>query len=704
MSVCARPRRRTATHLVGALVAVAATTATSAAAPAATVPHESLAPDRQDLQLALAVEDQDFAVPPGSTWSIRLRLDGPVDGIEPVDAPGDDVVVVVVAHQRVEDQAELVAALDGALSDVVDRVDVPISDVATATSDGAELDLTVPTSAERGDDALTLGSAGLYPVSLLVQRNGFTLANQLTFLERLPNTPSDGPGLGIAVLAAVDELGPEPTADQLDAGRRQLESLVRLGRATDGPITVALPPAQVSAADEALVDDLGDALASAELLALPANQLDPSAAVAIGGADEFSRELREGEDTLARLLPDTPTRRAAWLTSDPVSTAAASMLRDPLGFRLLVLDQGVYSTLDGNIGGFTDSSLTVETDLGDGGTLPTALVSPLGTELDTDRREAAGSTPTEAAVRVVAELLTISRELGPDQRRNVVLATPAVALPDPATVAAITRFATDHPDLDMTTLSRLVGTTDTMLVDGEPVTLRLPERAGPDLGARAERIDLTRVYAASAASMLPDIERSMVWQADLDTLLSTGLSDERVDTTLDRLSEEIDAVYASVTAPEPFTFTLTGRSSTLRVNVRNSTDEQRTVVVRATSPKLRFPDGDLEVTLEPGLNEIELPVEALANGTSSVELVILTPAFQQRIGNPTFLTAKVNALTGLGQVITGGAVVVLASWWFSHLRRNRRRRRAATALVEADPDAPAISPDAAEATAGEHHD
>ena len=39
------------------------------------------------------------------------------------------------------------------------------------------------------------------------------------------------------------------------------------------------------------------------------------------------------------------------------------------------------------------------------------------------------------------------------------------------------------------------------------------------------------------------------------------------------------------------------------------------------------------------------------------------------IGEPIVLTARVNALSGLGQLLTGAALLVLATWWFSHFRR-----------------------------------
>jgi hypothetical protein len=41
------------------------------------------------------------------------------------------------------------------------------------------------------------------------------------------------------------------------------------------------------------------------------------------------------------------------------------------------------------------------------------------------------------------------------------------------------------------------------------------------------------------------------------------------------------------------------------------------------------------------------------------------------------MTARVNALTGLGQFVFGALALVLASWWFQHIRR----RRAASAAT-----------------------
>ena len=108
--------------------------------------------------------------------------------------------------------------------------------------------------------------------------------------------------------------------------------------------------------DPALSQSLRTALVDDEVLSQPSEQLDPSSAVAIGEEQTFTRRLGDGEDLIAEALPGVAGTRSAWLTTSPVSTDAAIMLRD-LGFDLLALDMDTYGQLDGNIGGFVDTTL-----------------------------------------------------------------------------------------------------------------------------------------------------------------------------------------------------------------------------------------------------------------------------------------------------------------------------------------------------------
>jgi len=158
-----------------------------------------------------------------------------------------------------------------------------------------------------------------------------------------------------------------------------------------------------------------------------------------------------------------------------------------------------------------------------------------------------------------------------------------------------------------------------------------------------------------------------------------------------------------VQPPDSFSVTLTGRSTELRLRIENQSEDELRVLVRPSSSKLRFPSGDMLVMLEPaGATRVEIPVVARSNGTSRAEITLLTPNGRV-IAGPVVVTAHVNAITGLGQVITGGAVLVLASWWGSHLLRRRRARRAAAGLAIDDgivEEPFVLSPDAAEVGAG----
>jgi hypothetical protein len=614
--------------------------------------------------------------------------------------PRVDADVRVILYRSIDENDELAAALAGDLPNSIDTLELPLDGALDVNGGTTTLTVEAPTTAQPNPAAaaLSMRVPGLYPIAVELRVDGLVVAEHVTFVERLATDPPTTPPLNLAVVAAIDDPGPAPSPVELADGRRDLVAIADLATRAAGPVTAAIPPVLVAdlSADSELAGTLAEGLDGAELVSQPADELDPSSAVAIGEAETFTRELREGEDALAAALPTAPARRSAWLVTSPLSGPAAAELRN-LGFRLLVLDSEIYGSLDGNVAGYQDPSLGVEADIGDGFVMPALVVAPSAELLDADYLRATGMTASEAAVQLLAEAVTISRDS--DRRRSIVLATPEIGIPDGDVVATVTALATELPGVELVPLSALPGATDTMRVRRNPVTVTLPSEAGPDLSERAQRINLTRLSVESAASMMVDETQAQEWRAELETLLSTGLDDATVDATLDRISSEADAVRDSVAVPPAFPFTLTGRESVLRLNIRNDADEPRRVVVRARSPKLTFPNGDLEVELEPsGNTEIELAVVARSNGTSSVEVELVTPALEQTVDGPVVLTARVNALTGLGQVITGGAVLVLVSWWFGHFRRRRRAR-----LNGADnggPPAPDLSPDAAEAIAG----
>jgi Family of unknown function (DUF6049) len=194
-------------------------------------------------------------------------------------------------------------------------------------------------------------------------------------------------------------------------------------------------------------------------------------------------------------------------------------------------------------------------------------------------------------------------------------------------------------------------------------------------------VDAVREDANHAASMLVDSPRPATWVSELDAI-QAGTADGASGERLAAIDAEIDAVLSAIESPEPFTFTLTGTSNTLRLPIRNTSEEPLRVDIRVRSPKLTTDEPTQQVDL-PALSSVEVnvPVEARSRGTFTIEVDVLAPD-GHRLGPPVVLKGRVSHVSGLAQVMTGGAAVVLASWWYTHLRRRRAERHAQRAMIQ----------------------
>ena len=561
---------------------------------------------------------------------------------------------------------------------------------------------------------LKMDRPGIYPlrVQLLIgdrtDRN--VVATAGTVVQRLAGADDAdvevAPPIDLAVVAVT--AAPPPRADEVlvDLARTRLDESIELAAQVEVPVTLEVPPPLIAdlAATPAGAERLATSLDGDELVALPLLPLDVSSAVSAGRGDAYTRLVRAGEDVLTEAVPTTPSRRDVWITTDPLSSGGAQLLRD-LGTRFVVIGAELYAdTISDEL---PPTDRFVEAELPDGGTLPILVVGPISEQLTSAAadRILAASTSVEWGVETFAEMLVeqfaddaattaaAARPTAPP-RRSRVLTTPDMTRPDPRLIQALSELSATTPSVRFTPASALTGVTDVALDDGDPVAVQLPDVAGPSLDARVELLDTTALQLASAASMLPpDDPRPAEWTAELDSLISTGYSDAEVETATAELIAEADELKQAVQLPEPFTFTLTGRSGTIEVRIGNTLDEPLDVVVALDSSKVTFPKGDQRVTLFP-LDEtsVIVPVEAESNGTSSINLVVATPA-GEALGEPVTLTARVTALTGLGQVLTGGFVLVLLTWWFSHWR-SRRRSELATDRRERHPSNGELGSDA----------
>lgn len=663
-------------------------------------------------------------------------------------AGADDLAgsVTITAYEAITSIDRLIVLDEQGPTKAVDRVTLAAADVLTFGDGIASGELAVPVGIVAPTGAATssidLDRPGIYPVTIDVQIAGEIVASSLTFIEVVDADESIGAPLAVSIVAGVDDPGPWPSPTELAGASIELAKLIELAEAVDGPLSIALPPVLVrrlTAAPDAgdatsetadapetstpptsepssgttattlgelpsrpgatspafagieSPDALLDAFRADELLGVPAVALDPSALIEIDQRDLFTGQLRLGEDILSTASPRAVVSRAVWVSERPISADAVVMLRN-LGIRMVVVSDDVAEAL----GVPTDAPAArpFGVNLGNDGALPAMTFSPLGAQLQTPLATQSTSTTNDNAVRLLVEL-QLSR-VGADVPA-IVLATPRVTVPDPAVTAQFVALANDMPDISVVPISRLPGLVDGALAGGasEPVTL--PAVAGADLTSRLSAVTTAREDAVHASSMLVDSDRSSEWTAELDRVMSSEIDDATAFQQLQNTRADIDAVLGAIVPPDPFTFTLTGTSSTLRIRVQNTSSAPLNVQVLVRSPKLTFPEQPPVTTVPAGeTTEIPVAVEARSNGTFTVEVDVLAPD-NARLARPVILKARVSRVTGLSQVVTGGAVLVLVSWWYSHLRRNRRRRVAAAATAsESTIPFDALAPDAAE--------
>ena len=264
----------------------------------------------------------------------------------------------------------------------------------------------------------------------------------------------------------------------------------------------------------------------------------------------------------------------------------------------------------------------------------------------------------------------------------VVLGAPGLAVPDGEVTARLAGFVESPPGHEhRCACHAFPGIAVGGLANGDPA-IALPAVAGADLTARRVDIEAVREDANHAASMLVDSPLPEAWGRRLDALLSSDIDDATAAGRLAEIDAEVDDVLSAIVAPEPFTLTMAGTSNTLRLPIRNTGAEPLRVDVRVRSPKLTTDEPTQRVEV-PALSsvEVEVPVEARSKGTFTIEVDVLAPD-GHRLGPPVVLKGRVSHVSGLSQVVTGGAALVLVSWWYTHLRRRRAERRAQRAMIQ----------------------
>ena len=78
------------------------------------------------------------------------------------------------------------------------------------------------------------------------------------------------------------------------------------------------------------------------------------------------------------------------------------------------------------------------------------------------------------------------------------------------------------------------------------------------------------------------------------------------------------------------------------------------------------------VTLAAGsTTEVEVAAGTRTNGRFPISVRVTTPVGNQEVVPYITITAKVNAIAGLGQLVGISLLLVILAWWWSNWRRSR---------------------------------
>jgi hypothetical protein len=521
-------------------------------------------------------------------------------------------------------------------------------------------------------NSLRLTKDGVYPIQISFMQDGQPVSKLTTFVNFF-NSTIETARLPIAIASTVTTplaLAPNGTIAISDATRNQLTDLAQTLEGGAAPLSVQVSPEildglarSTQPVDTDLLARLQTAFANHDLLRAPFVPVDPSSAMRTGRANDFSPmrdlgdeiiELRNGEKNLSPNI---------WFSNVLVDAGGANLLSGSNVHTVVITPQAAakIGTLDNYAKPYriSDDVALRTTDPVFAKTLSSKQINPVIT-----------------AYSLASELLAQRQEVidggGVLSSNFVILTTTSGAPIDSALLASLAVAIDRAPQLRLRALSSLPrANTEATLVD-------VPRSKGVDVSVAGKANDSLADEYASTSMMLPsDAPQHAAWTNSRLVMLDDRLSSDEFALYFKGFRNQLRMLRASVSVPESLSFTLGGRESDLRLQLRNDAAVDLTVSVEISSAKLQFPNEERIVTVPAnGAIDLVIPVVARASGRFPIAVVLYTPDGLVQAGQRVQLTARVAAIAGLGLVVSGAAALVLLAWWLSHWRAKRRKSAA----------------------------
>lgn len=583
-------------------------------------------------------------------------------------------LIRIVAKSPVTTRDQVIGAVDGSVALAsISQVEIPIA--KALPSAGGNLTFVVATTVRASKIALTIKDPGIYPIDVEIVRANSVVAKLTTFVNifdaafAYPKMP-----VAIAVsIASPPTLQPNGTTLITNGVRTQLTRLAELLDGRAGPISVQVQPELLDGlersndvADNDLLTRLRAQFVQHELLTTTFVPFDASSAKRSEMTSQFAEQLRRGEDIVDINDGEAIPSRNVWLSRNSVDADGMSLLND-FGVKTVVLLPQAAANL-GSLENYArpyrvkTANATSSVSIG-------LIVSDANYAQEIS---GAHDNPVQDAYRIAAQLLVQRNEIlaaqGDIAARLTVLSTNTGEAQDPALMKPLAIALDNAPQLQL----RSIGAAP--LNNADSTELEVPTTTRVDVSVTRDQLASVATEIASTATMFAqDSVLPAQWAKIVAAAADDNLTSGEVDNYIAGVRAQMRRIRQSVKVPESLTFTLSGRESKLRLQIKNESGQDLQVVVDLVSAKLQFPSGSQLVTISANSAfDLVVPVVARSNGTFPLEVVMHTPDGTTQVGKRVQLSARVSALAGLGQLVTGTAILILLAWWVAHVRRLRR--------------------------------
>lgn len=573
-------------------------------------------------------------------------------------------------HRRLSSRDALQSIAKGeAVPAVIDTVSLRLSRVPR-NADGLLIPVIPILQATNNQVSLLVNQDGVYPLTIRItdDKTGEIVTSVLTFINRRSpaiKVPSVQATTFIG-LTAPPSLSPNTIFELTDETRAKVRRTIDYLANRPRPATVYVQPEILVAlgssplpADVELLTALRDQLRRRSITTSSFMPTDVSMMANAGLEDEFIEQLRLGETTMTKFLPGVTIVRNTWVANSIMDQQGLDLLHKA-GITGLILLNGAQDKTEWQ----ASRSVLARPDGSAQKFMSVITVDPeISAQLNAD------AVPLHVAYRIAAELLMerddlLAAQVAPESVR-LVLASTSSSIATFDSLEVIARAVAGNPGIKMTDM------TIPQTVDEMTPSIAFP-KLSPNVGTDVRNAisDVRRQLKAILSMFAEDDPR----RDSLGFLVGVAASESvpSPDVYVAGLNDQLEAIKKSVSVTTPREVTLSSRSGSIRLQVRNDSDSALTVVVRLSSTKLEL-DRPLRLVNLPPKSTIEVVVPATTrtNGRFPIGISVSTPEGSLAVVPFRTITARVTAIAGLGQLVSITLLLVLLAWWWSHFRKSR---------------------------------